>query len=86
MGSGEELHNLFGLMKFLNHAPYCDRGVWSSYISKPFRTAETSTEASQRLKEMLSQVMIKNREEDINHEISLPPCNVTSNFLTLWIH
>lgn len=69
-----ELENLFGLMLFLNHQPYCDRKNWTSYIVRPLKQRQSG--APQRLEELLKETMVKNKQEDIDKEIALPKCHV----------
>ncbi|ELR20957.1 helicase C-terminal domain containing protein, putative [Acanthamoeba castellanii str. Neff] len=70
-----ELEHLFGLLMFLGHEPFCDRRVWADYIVRPIRKGVAAAE--QRLLDILSQVMIKNKQEDIDKEIALPECHTS---------
>mgnify|MGYP001094791971 CR=1 FL=1 len=70
-----ELEHLFGLLMFLGHEPFCNRRAWADYIVRPIRKGVAAAE--QRLLDILSQVMIKNKQEDIDKEIALPECHTS---------
>lgn len=70
-----ELEHLFGLLMFLGHEPFCNRRAWADYIVRPIRKGVAAAE--QRLLDILSQVMIKNKQDDIDKEIALPECHTS---------
>jgi len=76
-----ELEHLFGLLSFLEYEPFCQRSVWQSYISRPLRKDVPS--AKKRLFDILAQVMVKNKQEDIDNEIALPPCTIQGALCSL---
>lgn len=89
-----ELKHLHGLLKFLQVQPWENSKIWNRLIKKPYLNhdegnSESSgmywlnwmyTAALQRLSTVLQQIMIRNREADIEREIVLPPCKISSSY------
>lgn len=64
----EILNSLYGLIEFIKYQPYCDKSFYNDEIMKPIEYG--MEEGISNLKQLLQDVMIRTRKEDI--EVKIP--------------
>jgi SNF2 family DNA or RNA helicase len=62
------LDDVYSLLKFLRHEPWCQPSFWKTAISAPLRSNDTKQQALDRVRRLLTPIMLRRTKESVDKD------------------